>query len=59
MKLMSFNVTWGLIVRMDGIPSQPFNVLYKQPQFYSVSKSSTGILNTDGWIHGICIMIIV
>ena len=36
---MSFSINWGLIARMDGILSaKPFNVLYKQPQFYSVSK---------------------
>ena len=41
------------------LSAEPFNVLYKQPQFYSVSKSSTGTLNTggdDGWIHGICVI---
>ena len=33
------------------LSAEPFNVLYKQPQFYSVSKSSTGTLNTGGaWL---------
>ena len=46
---MSFSIIWVLLVRMDGILSaEPFNVLYKQPQFYSVSKSSAGTLNTGG-----------
>ena len=37
------------------LSAEPFNVL---PQFYSVSKSSTGTLNTGGhgWIHGICVI---
>ena len=31
--------------------AESFNVLYKQPQFYSVSKSSTGTPNTGGaWL---------
>ena len=52
MKWMSFSITWVLLVRMDGILSaEPFNVLYKWPQFYSVSKSSTSTLNTGGeWL---------
>ena len=55
---MSFSITWGLLVRMDGILSaEHFNALYKQPQFYLVSKSSTGTtLKGRGWIHDICIM---
>ena len=33
------------------LSAEPFNVLYKQPQFYSVSKASTGTLNTGGaWL---------
>ena len=37
--------------------AEPFNVLYKQPQFYSVSKSSTGSYTVlHGWIHGICVI---
>ena len=33
------------------LSAESFNVLYKQPQFYSVSKSSTGTLNTGGaWL---------
>ncbi len=49
---MCFSITWGFIAIMDGILSaKPFNVLYEQPQFYSVSKSSTGTLNTGGaWL---------
>ena len=32
------------------LSTEPFNVLYIQPQFYSVSKSSlTGTLNTGDW----------
>ena len=34
--------------------------LYKQPQFYSVSKSCTGTtLKGRSWIHGICIMLVI
>ena len=33
------------------LSAEPFDVLYKRPQFYSVSKSSTGTLNTGGaWL---------
>ena len=43
------------------LSAEPFNVLYKQPQFYSVSKVSTGTtLKGHGWIHGIiCIMVVI
>ena len=40
------------------LSAEPFN-LYKQPQFYSVSKSFTGTLNTGGtygWKNGICVI---
>ena len=39
-------------MRMDGIVSaEHFNVLYKQPEFYLVSKSSTGTTCTEGaWL---------
>ena len=55
---MSFSITWGLLVRMDGILSaEHFSVLYKQPQFYVVSKSSTGTtLKGHGWIHDMAVI---
>ena len=51
--MKSFSITWGFLARMDGIVSaEHFNVLYKMPQFYSVSKSYTGSYNTEGaWLN--------
>ena len=67
---MTFSITWGLLARMDGIVSaEHFNVLYRQPQFYSSSTGTT--LKGHGWIlasspedelrwiHGTCIMVVI
>ena len=48
---MTFSITWGLLARMDAygiVSAEHFNVLYRQPQFYSSSTGTT--LKGHGWI---------